>query len=568
MEKQEAVVFVVAAVDAISSKKRRKNNNTMITNDHRRVCVCNHHHHHHYHRTSNVRWMLLLAVFCFWNDGGRFPLLATATATATATASSVQSRIVSGSPVSSATEFAWFGDWWWGCGCSLVAPDLCLTAAHCQDDELRDPVSFGKIDMSSSSAADDGIHLSYVSEYRTHPNYTSSDGDLNDFMLLRLEKPLFGVKPIQLNRDMYIPTVQQALTVVGFGWTSEYANTASATLQQATVSYIPNCHQDPYVYSQYDYIHPGPAQVHLCAAGTTGGGQDACYGDSGGPLFYTDETNGDHVQVGVVSWGDGCGRPLAPGVYARISTAYPWLRDTICTMTDFAPAICHPQYAPLNSQEYQDFFTNSLAQKTDYPTSAPITLAPVTLASSTNLPTTMSPTTSVPTTSVPTTSLPVTDTPTMVPTTTTPVTDAPTMAPTTTAPVTDTPTMVPTTNAPTPLPITDTPTAAAIASSTIKITATLVPTTTTITTTMGQTSESSDSTNVSGRLEGPVATSAPSLEGLTAIVTLTPMASATPTTISVTPALSPTIFQPSIKVTEEESHSSSSNAKFTFDLWS
>jgi trypsin len=63
-------------------------------------------------------------------------------------------------------------------------------------------------------------------------------------------------------------------------------------------------------------------------------GEDSCQGDSGGPLVVRSDS-GDR-QVGVVSWGIGCASPDFPGVYARISTEYDWIQETMCDL-GFAP---------------------------------------------------------------------------------------------------------------------------------------------------------------------------------------------------------------------------------------
>ena len=59
-------------------------------------------------------------------------------------------------------------------------------------------------------------------------------------------------------------------------------------------------------------------------------------GDSGGPLSVT--SGGVDVQVGVVSWGIGCGTEYFPGVYSRVSAAYPWIRSAVCANSENPPS--------------------------------------------------------------------------------------------------------------------------------------------------------------------------------------------------------------------------------------
>jgi secreted trypsin-like serine protease len=56
-----------------------------------------------------------------------------------------------------------------------------------------------------------------------------------------------------------------------------------------------------------------------CAVGSKAG-VDTCKGDGGGPLMCP-ATQGAWQQVGVVSWGIGCGQNGIPGVYANVSSA-------------------------------------------------------------------------------------------------------------------------------------------------------------------------------------------------------------------------------------------------------
>ena len=59
------------------------------------------------------------------------------------------------------------------------------------------------------------------------------------------------------------------------------------------------------------------AATQLCAGAP---GLDSCQGDSGGPLFATTAT-GVRIQMGIVSWGVGCGKNHFVGVYGEVNSA-------------------------------------------------------------------------------------------------------------------------------------------------------------------------------------------------------------------------------------------------------
>lgn len=77
--------------------------------------------------------------------------------------------------------------------------------------------------------------------------------------------------------------------------------------------------------AKYGYAAPGGIPDTMICAGQTS--RDSCSGDSGGPLMINNE--GHWLQIGVVSWGIGCGQGQYPGVYTRVSSFMPWILKNI-----------------------------------------------------------------------------------------------------------------------------------------------------------------------------------------------------------------------------------------------
>lgn len=53
----------------------------------------------------------------------------------------------------------------------------------------------------------------------------------------------------------------------------------------------------------------------------------ACQGDSGGPVVAFNSETKVATQVGIVSWGMGCGLKGYPGVYSRVLAVRQWIQD-------------------------------------------------------------------------------------------------------------------------------------------------------------------------------------------------------------------------------------------------
>ncbi|KAK1741499.1 trypsin-like serine protease [Skeletonema marinoi] len=55
-----------------------------------------------------------------------------------------------------------------------------------------------------------------------------------------------------------------------------------------------------------------------------GGPTGTCQGDSGGPIVIASQ------NVGITSWGVGCGQKGYPDYYTRVSSYIDWIEETAC----------------------------------------------------------------------------------------------------------------------------------------------------------------------------------------------------------------------------------------------
>ena len=195
-----------------------------------------------------------------------------------------------------------------GCGGALYSPTLVLTAAHCVNrtgTNTSITATLGVVDLNSTSKIT--RKSNYVSRA---PGY---NGNGKDWALIRLSSPVTGTAVSQLPITTTTAYDSGTFTIAGWGAASE-SGSQQRYLLKATVPFV----SDSTCNSSAMYGGDVIPSDEICA-GYTAGGVDTCQGDSGGPMFRKDSANA-WIQVGIVSWGEGCARPNKPGVYSQVST--------------------------------------------------------------------------------------------------------------------------------------------------------------------------------------------------------------------------------------------------------
>ncbi|XP_012272269.1 proclotting enzyme [Orussus abietinus] len=205
------------------------------------------------------------------------------------------------------------------CGGSLIDDRHILSAAHCVAhmnswDVARLTVRLGDYNIKISNEV---RHIERrVKRVVRHRGFDSRTL-YNDVAILTLDQPVPFTEQI---RPICLPTGSQlyqgkTATVIGWGSLRE-SGPQPAILQEVSIPVWSNNE----CKAKYGAAAPGGIVDSFLCAGRAA--KDSCSGDSGGPLMIND---GRWTQVGIVSWGIGCGKGQYPGVYTRVTHFLPWI---------------------------------------------------------------------------------------------------------------------------------------------------------------------------------------------------------------------------------------------------
>ncbi|XP_073897190.1 transmembrane protease serine 11B-like protein isoform X2 [Castor canadensis] len=201
------------------------------------------------------------------------------------------------------------------CGASLISERFLITAAHCFQ-KSNNPKNFT---VSFGTRVTPPNKLHYVQQIIIHEDYIKGEHHDDIAVILLTEKVLFkkDVHRVCLPEVTQVFPPGEGVVVTGWGALSHNGK-YPLLLQKAPVKIIDTntCNAEK--------AYNGVIQDTMLCAGYMEGNIDACQGDSGGPLVYPNSRDIWYL-IGIVSWGDECGKINKPGVYTRVTSYRNWI---------------------------------------------------------------------------------------------------------------------------------------------------------------------------------------------------------------------------------------------------